>query len=80
VPDDRRFAVEYQGKEGQPEGAEFPPEWFEDQPGRPFWFRDWPESLVYRVVANDPSKGRTDKSIPYLEKRLRDSRITVPPR
>jgi hypothetical protein len=26
------------------------------------------------------NKGRTDKSIPYLEKRLRDNHITVPPR
>jgi len=29
---------------------------------------------------DDCNKGRTDKAIPYLEKRLRDSRITVPPR
>ena len=28
----------------------------------------------------DCNKGRYDKSIPYLEKRLRDQRITVPPR
>ena len=28
----------------------------------------------------DCNKGRADKAIPYLEKRLRDSRITVPPR
>ena len=29
---------------------------------------------------DDCNKGRTDKAIPYLEKRLRDNRITVPPR
>ena len=29
---------------------------------------------------DDCNKGRTDKSIPYLEKRLRDNHITVPPR
>lgn len=29
---------------------------------------------------DDCNKGRTDKAIPYLEKRLRDQRITVPPR
>jgi len=29
---------------------------------------------------SDCNKGRTDKSIPYLERRLRDNRITVPPR
>jgi hypothetical protein len=29
---------------------------------------------------DDCNKGRTDKAIPYLEKRLRDNRITLPPR
>lgn len=29
---------------------------------------------------DDCNKGRTDKAIPYLEKRLRDQRIAVPPR
>ena len=29
---------------------------------------------------DDCNKGRTDKAIPYLEKRLRDNHITVPPR
>ena len=29
---------------------------------------------------DDCNKGRTDKAIPYLEKRLRDQRITIPPR
>jgi hypothetical protein len=28
----------------------------------------------------DCNKGRADKAIPFLEKRLRDNRITVPPR
>ena len=28
----------------------------------------------------DCNKGRADKAIPYLEKRLRDQRITLPPR
>ncbi len=28
----------------------------------------------------DCNKGRADKAIPYLEKRLRDNHITVPPR
>jgi hypothetical protein len=31
-------------------------------------------------AVDDCNKGRTDKAIPYLEKRLRDNRITVPPR
>lgn len=29
---------------------------------------------------SDCNKGRTDKAIPYLEKRLRDNHITLPPR
>lgn len=29
---------------------------------------------------DDCNKGRTDKAIPYLEKRLRANHITVPPR
>jgi hypothetical protein len=29
---------------------------------------------------DDCNKGRTDKSIPYLEQRLRDNHITLPPR
>ena len=29
---------------------------------------------------DDCNKGRTDKAIPYLEKRLRDNGITLPPR
>ena len=29
---------------------------------------------------DDCNKGRTEKAIPYLEKRLRDNHITVPPR
>jgi hypothetical protein len=29
---------------------------------------------------DDCNKGRTDKAIPYLEKRLRDNHITVPSR
>lgn len=31
-------------------------------------------------AVDDCNKGRTDKAIPYLEKRLRDQRITIPPR
>jgi hypothetical protein len=29
---------------------------------------------------DDCNKGRTDKAIPYLERRLRDNHITLPPR
>jgi hypothetical protein len=31
-------------------------------------------------AVDDCNKGRTDKAIPYLERRLRDQRITLPPR
>jgi hypothetical protein len=31
-------------------------------------------------AADDCNKGKAAKSIPYLEKRLRDQRITIPPR
>ena len=31
-------------------------------------------------AGSDCNKGRTDTAIPYLEKRLRDNHITVPPR
>ena len=31
-------------------------------------------------AVSDCNKGRADKSIPYLEKRMRDNHITVPPR
>lgn len=37
------------------EGAEWPGEWF----GESLWFKDWPpDSIVLRVIALDPSKGR----------------------
>jgi phage terminase large subunit-like protein len=38
-------------------GAEFPGEWF-DWPG--FWFENWPDNLVYKVIYLDPSKGVSD--------------------
>lgn len=41
--------------------------------------RQAPDLNVLGAIS-DCDKGRYDKSIPYLEKRLRDSRITVPPR
>jgi len=41
--------------------------------------RQAPDLNVLGAIT-DCEKGRYDKSIPYLEKRLRDSRITVPPR
>lgn len=41
-----------------PGGVEWPAEFF----GPEIWFDDWPAGLDARVIALDPSKGRTDKS------------------
>ena len=41
--------------------------------------RQAPDLNVLGAIS-DCDKGRYDKGIPYLEKRLRNSRITVPPR
>ena len=38
--------------------AEFPKEWFEGD----IWFDDYPESIRHRVVAVDPSKGKSARS------------------
>lgn len=38
----------------QLEGAEFPAEWFAREG---FWFDAWPDNLVLKVIALDPSKG-----------------------
>ncbi len=44
----------------RPESGEFPPEWFQD-----CWFERWPQTLVLKTMALDPSKGRSDKSGDY---------------
>lgn len=60
---DTQFARQELGGEFvQIEGAEFPSEWF-DRPG--FWFEDWPEQLVAKVLYLDPSKGRDAGSGDY---------------
>lgn len=51
---DRAFASEYQDDPGSPLGAEWAGELFE-RPG--FWFDQWPDSLLCRIQALDPSKG-----------------------
>jgi phage terminase large subunit-like protein len=44
------------------EGAEFPAEWF----ARPsLWFEEWPEDLMLKVIALDPSKGTDGKGEDY---------------
>lgn len=39
------------------EGEEFPATWFENA-----WFERWPENLIIKTLALDPSKGRSDKT------------------
>ena len=41
--------------------------------------RQAPDLNVLGAIT-DCEKGRYDKGIPYLERRLRDARVTVPPR
>lgn len=53
----RAFAQQYDAQFMDMEGAEFPGGYFSD-----IWFDDWPENLVYKVMALDPSKGKTDRS------------------
>jgi predicted phage terminase large subunit-like protein len=47
------------------EGAEWPPEYFEDASGSPLWFDTWPGGLVSRTLALDPSKGKDSKKGDY---------------
>jgi predicted phage terminase large subunit-like protein len=52
------FASEKQGDPFDPAACEWPPEYFS---GAAFWFDEWPENLVLKVLALDPSKGQDDK-------------------
>jgi hypothetical protein len=52
------FDTEYQGVPSVEGLTEWPAEWFEDRPGMPFWFNDWPAELVFRAQSLDPSKGK----------------------
>lgn len=58
---ERAFSQEYLAQFVDTEGAEFSGYYFQ---WPDFWFDDWPpESEIYlRVIALDPSKGKTDKS------------------
>jgi predicted phage terminase large subunit-like protein len=48
------FEREKQGSPVDPESCEFPPEYFNEDT---MWFTSWPENLVVRAIALDPSKG-----------------------
>ena len=58
----RQFLTEYQGEPGTPEGAEWPPEYF-DRPD--LMFTKWPKDLTLTVIALDPSKGLNEKQGDY---------------
>lgn len=58
----RQFLTEYQGQPDSPEGAEWPPEYF-DRPD--LLFTDWPRDALFCVIALDPSKGVADPSTDY---------------
>ncbi len=49
------------------EGAEWPTEYFEDQPGKPFWFENWPDRkhIAFWAMSLDPSKGRDARAGDY---------------
>lgn len=54
------FESEKQSNPVNPELCEWPEEYFDDR----IWFDEWPE-CVYRVIALDPSKGKSDKRGDY---------------
>lgn len=53
----RLFGQEYLARFEQPEGAEWPPDYFPES----VWFSDWPASPVVSVLACDPSLGKGEK-------------------
>lgn len=53
----RLYGQEYEARFEQPEGAEWPPEYFPAS----IWFSDWPREPVLSVLACDPSLGRGEK-------------------
>lgn len=55
---DVAFAQEHEAQFTDIESAEFPGSYFWDG----MWFSEWPRDLVFKVMACDPSKGKTDKS------------------
>jgi hypothetical protein len=54
------FDSEYQGVPNLGGLTEWPAEWWDDRPGKPFWFDEWPGGLTCKVVAVDASKGEGD--------------------
>lgn len=56
------FEAEMQGVAGAGIPTEFPAEWFE---GEDLWFDQWPEDLILKVIALDPSKGSDGQGKDY---------------
>jgi predicted phage terminase large subunit-like protein len=56
------FASEKQGDPFDPAACEWPPEYFS---GPGFWFEQWPENLIIKTLALDPSKGKEDDVSDY---------------
>ena len=56
------FDSEYQGVPNLGGLTEWPAEYWDDRPGVPFWFDQWPGNLAVKVMALDPSKGEGPKS------------------
>lgn len=60
------FQTEYQQEPQAFEGCEWPPEYFDDAPGKPFWFDSWDGlPIVLKAQALDPSKGSTARPGDY---------------
>jgi hypothetical protein len=51
------FDGEYQGVPNLGGRSVWPAEYWDDAPGKPFWFDRWPADLVCKVVSLDPSGG-----------------------
>jgi predicted phage terminase large subunit-like protein len=56
------FASERQNDPTNPEACEWPPEYFDHAA---FWFDAWPDNLVMKAIALDPSKGKDAKHGDY---------------
>lgn len=56
------FESEYQNNPIDPSKCEWDPKLFD---GEHLWFDEWPDDLICRVMALDPSKGRTDRPSDY---------------
>lgn len=56
------FAKEHEAKFIGIAGAEFPADYFA---GDDIWFEEWPDSLLYRTLALDPSKGKDGRTGDY---------------